>query len=222
MPLRRFVWTHPEWWVWVLCAGAWSVLLFRAPHPPAHHVVPRISVVEWSAMVLAMMLPLVFTHLRATAARSLWKRRHRAMTGFLCGYAGAWIGAGSLLAVIVNGSSWLAAAPALAVAAFVLASAWELTAVKRRALSACHAMLPLSPSGWRADFDTLRYGWYVGSRCVVVCGLSMIACALAGHSRVVMVALSAVLYGSRELSPSAGTNAAAVAGVAAAVALMNG
>jgi hypothetical protein len=220
-PLRRFVWTHPDWWVWALCAGAWSVLLLGAPHAAAHHGVPRISVFEWSLMVCAMMLPLVSPHLRVTAARSLWKRRHRAMAGFLCGYAAMWIGAGVLLATVVNEFSWLVAARGVAVSAFLLASAWELTGVRRRALSASHAMLPLSPSGWRADFDVLRYGGFVGSRCVVVCGLTMIACALSGHNRPVMVALSGVMYGGRGRWRSPRMIAAAMSCIGAAAALMN-
>jgi hypothetical protein len=164
-------------------------------------------------MVVAMMVPLVVTNLRATAARSLWRRRHRAMAGFLCGYATVWIVGGAALAVVVNHVIRLASPWVLAVMAFMVASAWELTAVKRRALAACHAMLPLSATGWRADLDTLRYGSYVGSRCMTVCGLSMIGCALSGHGLVLIATISAVLYGTRYRSRSKLLNAIAVAGL---------
>src|SRR5262245_41786944 len=64
MSLRRLAWIFPEWWACALCAGAWSVLLLRGPHSGStlHHASP-VSVAEWSTMVFAMMVPLVFAHL---------------------------------------------------------------------------------------------------------------------------------------------------------------
>jgi len=91
---RRLIWTYPHWWAVAVCAAAWASLFAR--WASGHHA-HGFALADWMLMVGAMMLPLVFDHLRVAAARSLWTRRHRAMAAFLCGYAAVCVLSGIVL-----------------------------------------------------------------------------------------------------------------------------
>jgi predicted metal-binding membrane protein len=153
----------------------------------------------WLVMIAAMMFPLVLGPIRITAARSLWHRRHRAIGGFLAGYLGPWMLFGVVAYVAV---AWLQTQTPLpsataAAAGFATALLWQSTTLKRRALRACHRILPIAPSGWRANRDCLRYGWVVGSSCLMSCWALMLACMLSGHSLPAMVGVSAICWAER-------------------------
>ena len=98
----------------------------------------------WMVMTAAMMLPMVTDHVRLTAERSFWHRRHRAMAGLLLGYLGLWR---------FPAPRWRSCRstrtarnpPAIA---FAIAGIWQLTPWKRRALVGCHRTIPLAPRGW--------------------------------------------------------------------------
>jgi hypothetical protein len=196
--LRRVGWQYPWWWVAALSGLTW-VWLARWPGHDPHAHGTAFSLAAWTAMVFAMMLPLVLDNLHITANRSLWRRRHRAMSGFLCGYAGVWVAAGALVAAAIDAAGALHVHMTSAYAAPVLALAalWQLSAMRRRLLVSCHRTVPLAPRGWRADRDCLRYGWTIGTRCVMTCGLSMLACAMAGHNLAVMAIAAAVAAAER-------------------------
>jgi predicted metal-binding membrane protein len=137
---------------------------------------------HWALMVVAMMLPLVLTAIRAASRRSLWQRRDRAIGGFLVGYLGLWLLVGlsasavaSVLRLDDPGS-----VPQVAAVAFGVAAAWQNTAVKRRALWSCHRSVPLAPDGWRADRDCVGYGWMIGKHCLLSCWAMMLAGVLTG------------------------------------------
>ena len=202
MSVQRLAWRRPEWWTLGLSASAWLVLLAeaitRSPGPGSSHHHTGTSgpeafhgplsagshgIVLWSLMVVATMPPLVLAAIRATSRASLWHRRNRAIGGFLLGYLSPWLAFG-LAVSAVTGATTLEdshGAPAAAVG-FGLAAAWQVTSVKRRALWSCHRTAPLSPDGWRADRDCIRYGYDIGKRCLHSCWAMMLACALAGHS----------------------------------------
>jgi hypothetical protein len=135
-------------------------------------------------MVAAMMVPFNLDALRYAAFRSLPERRHRAMAVFLLGYLVPWAVLG-VAAVVLCAQLWARGTWA-AVGAFVVAAAWALTTVRKRAVVACHRRVPLAPSGWRADAACLRYGVLVGGACVGSCWATMLGCALAGHALVLM------------------------------------
>jgi predicted metal-binding membrane protein len=198
--VARFIaWRYPHWWAFALSAGAWWWLAarwWRTSHD--HAQAGGFALVDWSLMVVAMMMPLVFAHMRFAAARSLWGRRQRAVIAFAFGYLATWLLTGLLLSALVSGSvvrhfdfPWMAAA------AFGTASLWQLVPFRRRALAACDRTMPLAPRGWRADRDCLRFGWSVGIRCVVACGALMMACVFAGHSVLAMICASAVAMSER-------------------------
>jgi predicted metal-binding membrane protein len=198
--LRRPAWRHPEWWCMGLSAGAWLILLYRsagdaatpvrwhgAGHADALHAGPA-GLSHWLLMVVAMMLPLVRGPIRATATRTLWNRRDRAIGGFLAGYVAVWMAAGALgaLGLGVLGAHLRVEPLAAAAGAFTVAALWQQTPARRRAVMACHRTVPLAPRGWRADRDCLRYGWMVGTRCLISCWAVMAACVALEHSVAVM------------------------------------
>jgi hypothetical protein len=135
----------------------------------------------WMLMVVAMMFPFTVGALHVTAARSLWRRRNRAIVAWLVGYSGPWLLLG-ILAAVAMATAFASPPPAIAVAiAFVLAAVWQTTDGRARALNACHRTWPLAPSGWRATRDCVRAGWATSANCVTACGPLMVACSLLGH-----------------------------------------
>lgn len=191
---REFVWRQPEWWTVALCGVAWTFMVVgdvqHAGHEFHHRMGFRFEVLHWVGMVAAMMLPLLLEQVRTVAVSSLWRRRHRAIGGFLLGFFAAWMMVG-LAVAWVREFAWahtqLAAAVAFLGAAWWLVTPWHL-----RGLKGCHKRIPLAPAGWRADWDCLRYGFVIGWGCVRSCWVLMAACALAGHGLVVMAGGMAV------------------------------
>lgn len=213
---RRVAWPHPEWWSLGLSGAAWLVLLYRTaapgagPHAGNAHVghahagaaAPHWPALTagafwWLVMVVAMMFPMVVDQIRFTAARNLWRRRHRAIAGFLLGYLSPWM----VFGVAASAASGLLLTESrmgpVATVGFFAALLWQLTPAKRRALLGCHRTMPFAPGGWRADRDCLRYGCVVGSSCVVSCWALMLACVLAGHGLVAMAGVTAVGWAER-------------------------
>jgi hypothetical protein len=192
---RRFVWRRPEWWALAIAAAAWSLMAQSALTANEAHRhgaagdTGRLSapVIAWLLMVAAMMFPLVIRQVRGTALRSMWRRRHRAIGGFLLGYLSLWL----IVGIPIMAWLWAwpdAVSPRSAAIAFFVAAAWQWAPISRRARRVCHREVPLAPAGWRADTDCLRYGWRVGCWCSITCWPVMIACALAQHGLVAMVA----------------------------------
>jgi hypothetical protein len=194
---ERVAWRHPEWWSLALSAICWIVLLTRTSSP--HHAAHAIGgMAEWTLMVIAMMFPLVITPVRATAERSLWRRRHRAIAEFLAGYVLVWLVVGAITISVLTALplvAWLGRGLSTGLG-LVLAAAWQLAPARRRALRACHRTAPLAGHGWRADRDCLVYGLTSGGRCVLTCGAMMLACLLSAHSIALMVI--ATIVGLRE------------------------
>jgi predicted metal-binding membrane protein len=150
---------------------------------------------DWMGMVAAMMLPFSLDALRLTAVRSLWSRRHRAIIGFLIGYFAAWIAAGTA-AVSLRGFV-LAHTYAAASLSFVAGALWQRTRLHRRALAECHSTRPLTPTGWRADRDCVRFGGIIGAACVQSCWPVMLGCLFTGHSLTAMAAGTAISVAER-------------------------
>lgn len=194
---RRLVWQHPEWWTIALSAAAWGTIMgqwfFASPH--SGHAARNGSLVLSSVlMIVAMMFPMVLSSVRTVAARSLWRRRHRAILQFLAGYMAPWmLFSLSVLAVLqVQVLEIGLQSPQTAAFGFGAAVLWQLTPIKRRALFACHRTIPIAATGWRADRDCFRSGWVIGISCVASCWVLMLACMLSGHSLPAMLCATVI------------------------------
>jgi hypothetical protein len=186
----RTIWRHPEWWALALSAVAWSIVVgdaFSSLSAPHRTHVPDATAIDalsrdWLLMVFAMMVPLSITSIRATAERSLWRRRNRAIAGWLLGYTAACLIPGVVLSIAVIALLGAARSSATFIALSIAAAAiWHVTPPRARALMTCHRTQPLAPDGWRADYDCLRYGWTTGVSCSLACGGLMFASWLIGH-----------------------------------------
>jgi predicted metal-binding membrane protein len=197
--MQYFFWRHPEWWTAVICASGWGAMLLRGREHAGQGVFHSISfgqeLASWMVMVAAMMLPLVFHSVWLTAISSLWARRHRAMAGFLVGYFAPWLTLG-VMAASMRRESWTHHYSVVALF-FFTAALWQLTPMHKRATVACHRTQPLAPLGWQADRDCLRFGSTIGIACVSSCWPLMLACALAGHALIAMIAGMIVSVGER-------------------------
>ena len=186
-------------WVWIAFLAATAVFEGAHDHSAARHgaggtggIVPAIR--EWAVMVIAMMLPLAIGPIQAIAARSLWRRRHRAIAWWLFGYIAPWVVLG--LSVSLLDTRFLAGVlpsqRAGVALAFAVAAIWQATSTRQRAISACHRTPSLAPTGWRANRDCVRYGWTNGVNCVASCGALMLACWLLGHGAAGLLAMITV------------------------------
>jgi predicted metal-binding membrane protein len=205
---KQAEWRHPEWWALALSVGAWVLLVGQSVH---RHFA------GWSLMVVAMMVPLVVGPIRTTAARSLWRRRHRAIAIFLAGYLTLWLaaGAGFFLLMSIVGVNAGSPSPLLVASAFALALGWQLAPAKRRALNACHRTMPLAPRGSRADRDCFRYGLRIGAYCLTSCWALMLVCMVAKHAMGALVAVAVVLAAERYLRRPSGRQLRIGAGLSA-------
>ena len=203
---RRVSWQYPEWWTLAMSAGAWLVIVnplafSSASHGHHHHAGPaRLGTIDalrpagdWMLMIAAMMLPLCVASIRATADRSLWRRRHRAIATWLIGYLSVWLVVGvafSLVAALPLFDA-VSRSSTVALLVFVLAAAWQMSPLRARALRQCHRSEPLAPAGWRATRDCVRYGWTTGRHCAITCGALMLGCLLLGHDALGLIAMIA-------------------------------
>ena len=209
---RRLTWPHPEWWTITVSVAAWLTILAQsaisagpAAHDHSHHAVTRALpplssvAVSWMLMVVAMMFPMVLESVRIIAARSLWKRRHRAILEFLAGYLALWTLVGVAASLVISAlQTQVQLEPAhAAVFGLGVAVCWQLMPAKRRAIIACHRTQPIAPTGWRADRDCFHSGWRVGISCMISCWALMLACTLSGHSIPVMFCATAIGWTER-------------------------
>jgi len=155
-----------------------------------------INLIFWLLMVVAMMFPLVTAQVRQAAFHSLWSRRHRAIGVFLTGYMLPWLAFGALF-IFVQGELPVDRRASVLIVAILIAAAWQASPSKRRALSRCHRIMPLSPRGWRANWDCLRFGWRIGTACVCACWALMLVCAVSDHGILTMCVATMVAIRDR-------------------------
>lgn len=211
--LRDRLTRHPEWlalltaaagWVWLALALGWftpgsaSALLPGHHHGPSDGSAPPHSVDDqllvWLVMVVAMMLPTTVPHLRYLGFNTRTTRRQRTLALFLLGYLAVWTAPGLALALAGPAHPWIV------VATVLLAGAWELTPVKRRALRRCCRTWPVGYAGPSADAAAVEYGLRHGVTCLAVSGPAMVVLMLAGHPWWATVALAAVMAAQKLVS----------------------
>lgn len=199
-----------------LAVGAAWALAAMLSH--AAHDGPLLARIElWAVMCVAMMLPSTAPMIDHVAHNSLSWRRGRAVGGFVAVYLAIWIAFGAIALVLAS----LAPAPpeaAVLAGALLVAAGWELTALKRRALRACHRSVPLRPRGWRAAASVIELAARNGAACVASCWALMLVMVFAGAAHLLwMVGLTAIVC-AQKLLPRQRQSTRVSAGVLAAAA----
>jgi predicted metal-binding membrane protein len=201
----------------VLVATAWLSLWLWDASPYGrylHHDTPAglgtllevgLFVAGWLLMIVAMMLPSTIPLLATFRALVGTRRRPGllvtlAVVGYLVTWTAfglaAWIGDRAVHAV-VDAVPWLAANPRLVLAAtFVVAGAYQFTALKYRCLDACRSPLGFVLNRWHGRnerWEAVRLGIAHGLFCVGCCwSLMLVMFAVGLGSAAWMLALGAI------------------------------
>jgi predicted metal-binding membrane protein len=195
---RRRLIRQPELWLYALALGAGLTLIAHAHHQHRSWLTGWLG---WTAMVLAMMLPVVAPQARRIAMRSLWERRHRAMAWFLVGYIAVWLAVGAVLVGVLVAVGRLHPGPAVLAAALLAAAGWQVAGARRRVMRRCGALRACAARGWRANRDCADAGVRLGLRCTFTCGPVMLA-TVVGHGLTLMAGLLALLLSERASGPN--------------------
>lgn len=194
-------------------SGAHAAGAMDAParHAPGAHGLGRFAL-AWGLMLAASMLPLLAAPVRHVRARTLSRRRARAVSLFLGGYGVVWMATG-LAALVASwavmhawwriaiaagqlSSAWRAGlsqpGPAATATAMLVAVVWQCSAAKQRCLNRSHAHPTLAAFGDSADRDALRFGLSHGAWCVGSCWALMLLPVLAPRSHTVAMAAVAM------------------------------
>jgi predicted metal-binding membrane protein len=197
---------RPEWPVAVLAGVAWLLLAVLSLQGDAgsghasHAASATLSLapwllMSWMLMSFAMMVPATLPAVRHVAFNSIDARRARAMTVFVAAYLAVWTLFGAMAFTLIEAGRTLIAIGDLTLIALVLAIAtgWQLTRIKRRAIVACKRTVPLPPDGLRADRACARFGVLQAWRCIVACWPLMLLMAAMPHQLLPMIALTVVV-----------------------------
>lgn len=202
---------RPEWPVTVLVGIAWlllAVLSMQGEASNSHAAHASSSThsagalmpwpMPWLLMSFAMMMPATLPAVRHVALNSIESRRARAMTVYVIAYLAVWGVFGLIALTLIEGIHLLL--PALSNRVLVaimlaIATAWQLTRIKRRAIVACKRTVPLPPYGLRADRACARFGVMQAWRCILSCWPLMLLMAALPHPHPLlpMMALTAII-----------------------------
>ena len=201
--------------VLLLSAAAWIWLLADPGGSTAHghcHALPASLpallamyspaslAAGWGLMLVAMMAPALILPIHHLRLRSFKRRRARAITLFVAGYAAIWMVAGGVLMAGILAVRLLAPDSYLPAAGVALvAIVWQLSPVKQRCLNRCHAHGELAAFGVAADLGALRFGVSHGVWCVGSCWALMLAPMLLPQGHVAAMAVVTVLTLSERL-----------------------
>jgi predicted metal-binding membrane protein len=129
----------------------------------------------WALMLAAMMPPLIIMPLRHVRERSFARRRARAMSLLVAGYAMIWMIAGIVLQPVALVAEW--AVPnwqARLAFATMAAMLWQVSPAKQWCLNRCHRRPQLAAFGTAADRDAFNFGFAHGASCVGACWALML------------------------------------------------
>lgn len=143
-------------------------------------------------MVAAMMTPLLIEPLRHGLARSLRRRRPRAVGLLVLAHLAVWLVGGLMLealaSLLLGG---LGPSQALA-AGLAVALLWQVAPVAQRLANRHHAHPPLAAFGAAADADLVAYGVRHAASCLGVCWPVMLLPALAGTEQLSVMAVGSL------------------------------
>ena len=131
------------------------------------------ALLAWLFMILAMMGPLLSGPMYHVWHRSLARHRLRGIGLFLLSYVAVWLLVCVLFVLVIDVGYRLDRAPLLPLT-LLLAAAWQLSPLKRRALLRCHLRPPLSIFGARALLDPVWFGLRRAAWCVLSCWVLML------------------------------------------------
>jgi len=207
----------------ILAAGAWAatVTIARGMSGMTGTMGFGLAafVAIWTLMMAAMMLPSV-APAAALYAKTVQDHRTVRLTGMVVGYLAVWAAAG----LPAYGLAWMTgslagqhpgAAHVLAVVAFAVAGAYQLSPLKDRCLAHCRSPLGLllHYGSYRGRSRDLRVGVHHGGYCLGCCwGLMVILIAVGVMNLVAMVGLAALVL--TEKTWRWGVAAGRIAGVA--------
>jgi predicted metal-binding membrane protein len=157
-------------------------------------------------MLTAMMAPLLIPALRHACARSLPRRRPRALTLVTVAYVATWSVGVLVLNTVATALQTVASAGAAIAFGLFLAVVWQLSPWKQRCLNRHHAHPPLAAFGRAADLDVLRLGCVQGLWCFGSCWALMLLPLLAdGWDLSVMAIVALWMWTERFDTPVAPT-----------------
>lgn len=197
---------RPEWPLAVVVAMAWvalAVIPSSTSHHGSHSAASASAMIGgWALMSVAMMVPVTLPAVRHVGLNSIRRRRCWAMAVYVASYLAVWVMFGALaLALVPALRSTGLGDHQLVVGALAVATMWQLTRWKRRAVVACQRTVPLPPTGWRADYGCAHFGVRQAGRCVISCWPLMLLMAVVGHTNlVVMAALTVGIVAERRIS----------------------
>jgi predicted metal-binding membrane protein len=221
---------RPEWPVAMLAGIAWLLLAVvslqvDAGSGHAAHAVPPPAILSlltpsplmsWLLMSFAMMVPATLPAVRHVAFNTIDARRVRAMAIYVGAYVAIWGVFGVVAFTLIDISRMLIGLGDLTLIAVTLAiaSGWQLTRIKRRAIIACKRTVPLPPDGLRADRACARFGVLQAWRCILACWPLMLMMAAMPHPHALlpMIALT-ILVLVEERAPNRDRLIAPIAGL---------
>ena len=155
---------------------------------------PATLALTWISMLLAMMPPMLAGPIAYLHARSLARRRMRAILYFAIGYSAIWLAAAlPLMAAAIATRTIVGDLQAAALlAGLVMALVWQASPWRQYCVNRCHGRPILAVVGWRADIDASRFGLLHGCWCVCVCWAWMLLPMLSDWMHLPLMAAVAV------------------------------
>jgi predicted metal-binding membrane protein len=151
---------------------------------------PMDTAAGWPLMLTAMMAPLLIPALRHVYTRSLPRRRSRAITLLIAGYAATWsMGWLILHAVATAVHATLPHDGAVIAVGLLAAVLWQLSAGKQVCLNRRHAHPPIATFGRAADTAALRFGVTHAFWCIGSCWALMLLPLLYDDSHLIVMAI---------------------------------
>lgn len=200
-------------WIWLLAAPGGSMVHAHCAATisgslPLPELLPMLLAMNppvslaagWALMLVAMMAPTLILPISHVRLSSFKRRRARATTLFVGGYAAVWMAIGVVLLAGVLAAGYFAPDSYLPAAGVtLLAIVWQFSPVKQRCLNRCHAHGELAAFGVAADLGALCSGASHGIWCAGSCWALMLAPMLLPQGHVAGMAIVTVLTFSERL-----------------------
>jgi predicted metal-binding membrane protein len=157
---------------------------------------------DWMLMLLAMTPPLLATPLMHVWRSSLPRRRLGALVAFVAAYVAVWLAAApALILAAILLLSTLGAGGGL-LAALAVAGVWSAGPWQRKALNFSHLPRRIGLFGWAPWRDSAAFGVVHAGWCVASCWTWMVLPLTAGRWHVAAMALAGLIMLVERLAPA--------------------